>query len=625
MKFVFIRATRPLPSSILFITGGPSTSSGVSYLGVPFDRLAARNPNHNTLLNNLDVAWNAQPYGATRGKFRTSTIGLDPAQTTPVEQQTLRFGSYMGLPAYVLSAETGENSSSIFGNLDVAAFGLPLSRAEGSFSTGTVAIDPWTDPDAFANPPLVAGAAWGVPSLKLSADSDLTAPQFNTLDYGYYGSPYGTGTGSSSGSGAPPVTVVDEFSAAISGTNLDAESGTSGWTSELGLLETRSANPAPYSGSTYFYGGSNSAETVARQRIDLLEATSLTSSQIASGGYLVELKWAQANYTDQNDNGGMGFRFLDENQTEILTSYAGMVTVTPGLVWAVRSHVTQVPAETRYVDLLIRAVRTDGTNNDTYIDGVEARCYRPGYINYPVWSTTSDGSSITSGLHSDAYAGYLSLAVPMNGEIGGSVFSDELPSGRVSQSKPLTVGGSLRTVTSVSKYYGSSGYFDGSTAYLGVTGDADFSFGQGDFTVEFWIRPEVQQADKTLVGFRAPGVASGLVIELGGRNGSTPGSLRVLGIAEGYVESVTAVGSALSWTHCAITRESGLLRVFVNGILEATAYDGNFYAHSQSRPIVGADDYAAVPASRFFQGWMQDLRIYKGIAKYKESFGISTN
>ncbi len=155
---------------------------------------------------------------------------------------------------------------------------------------------------------------------------------------------------------------------AVALVNPGAESGTTGWTDELGGLGTRSDTPAPYAGTAYFFGGAY-AETRASQRVDLVAAGAAVVA-LDAGTCAATVGWQQASYDGTNDPGACGLRFLDAALAELSTSMGTDTLVSPALTWSARSHSAAIPAGARYVDVLIHAVRAAGTNNDGYFDAL---------------------------------------------------------------------------------------------------------------------------------------------------------------------------------------------------------------------------------------------------------------
>lgn len=164
-------------------------------------------------------------------------------------------------------------------------------------------------------------------------------------------------------------------------TNPGAETGdTTGWTNEVGGLAVRNASPPPSSGAWYFSGGAV-AQTIARQRVDLLALTGLSGAEVDAGGLWVKERWLQSAYSVQ-DPCGMGVRKLDASQAQQALDYNGIVATPHGggasgpWYWYERSQSSSIPSGCRYLDAVYRADRDSGTNNDGYIDSIRLVVYR---------------------------------------------------------------------------------------------------------------------------------------------------------------------------------------------------------------------------------------------------------
>lgn len=158
--------------------------------------------------------------------------------------------------------------------------------------------------------------------------------------------------------------------------NAGAEAGdTSAWTDELGALAVRSSNPDPYEGAYYFSGGT-AAETIASQRVAVADM-GLSTSLVDYGICWAVLEWAQATFAAQADTARLGFRFLDETETEISEEYAAAFAPTPSGSFVPRSYGVAVPVNTRYIEVLIDMVRVDGVNNDGYVDDIRGAVIVP--------------------------------------------------------------------------------------------------------------------------------------------------------------------------------------------------------------------------------------------------------
>jgi hypothetical protein len=159
--------------------------------------------------------------------------------------------------------------------------------------------------------------------------------------------------------------VVSSFSVTL--TNPGAETGnTTGWTNELGALGVNSSGPDAYDGTYYFYGGT-SAETRARQRVDIV-AAGLDSGDIDNGRSYADLSAWMAGFPVDTDQGEIGIRFLNAAQATISTVYSGLVNRTD--TWVLVNLRNNIPVGTRYIDVLLHAKRFSGTNNDAYFDDI---------------------------------------------------------------------------------------------------------------------------------------------------------------------------------------------------------------------------------------------------------------
>jgi hypothetical protein len=173
-----------------------------------------------------------------------------------------------------------------------------------------------------------------------------------------------------------------------------------------------------------------------------------------------------------------------------------------------------------------------------------------------------------------------------------------------------------RVVTSTYKYGSGSYYFDGTGDYMYVMGtSSEMAFGTGDFTVEFWVYPAAANQTATIIGWR-PTNTNGAYINLY----LLSGSIYL------YVSSADRISggsvSASAWSHIALARSNGVTKLFLNGTQTGSNYtDSNSYLVGANRPLIGANDY---DVSSPFNGYIDDLRITKGYARYTANFTAPT-
>ncbi len=167
-------------------------------------------------------------------------------------------------------------------------------------------------------------------------------------------------------------------------------------------------------------------------------------------------------------------------------------------------------------------------------------------------------------------------------------------------------GSAVVVSTAQSKYGGSSIYFDGAfSSYLYPTAaGANFTFGTSDFCIEAWVRPTASAAvTKYLIDFR---VANGAYPSL---------SLNASNVLLYTANSSTRItGPTLSddtWYHIALSRSGTSTKLWVDGAQVGSTYtDSTDYLNPAPYPYIG----------QVFKGWMDDIRITKGAARYTSGF-----
>jgi len=221
------------------------------------------------------------------------------------------------------------------------------------------------------------------------------------------------------------------------------------------------------------------------------------------------------------------------------------------------------------------------------------------------------------GLAPDPFINNLVLALPFNSE---SVFSDISPRGigigpvglgTTTASLPFGVSGVTTTspgITTFSKYYGNSCFFNGNTQYFTTAGIPDLV---NDLTIETWFHMYGMTPPSGNINPRIVGSSGGfnLVIQ-------SDGTVR-LDLSAVYYSSVGLVTSGV-WNHIAYTRSGNTNTVYLNGIVAITT------TTSTAGPTISGNNFVIgreYNQSSWFYGYMQDLKVYNGVAKYT---GIST-
>ena len=177
----------------------------------------------------------------------------------------------------------------------------------------------------------------------------------------------------------------------------------------------------------------------------------------------------------------------------------------------------------------------------------------------------------------------------------------------------LETVGDAQISTTQSKWGGSSMYFDGSgDALQGPANIPQAQFGTGDFTVECWL---YQTATNTYPSVLEIGnhLAAGGILFIGS-NGST---ITAYSASYGGFMGTATAPSLNTWNHIAWVRYNDTFKIYVNGVGN-TGITATTNFNSSTTLTVGAEQ--SLNASYTYAGYIDDLRITKGYARYTANF-----
>ncbi len=175
----------------------------------------------------------------------------------------------------------------------------------------------------------------------------------------------------------------------------------------------------------------------------------------------------------------------------------------------------------------------------------------------------------------------------------------------------ITLNGDVKPSTAQTKYLSSSMYFDGTDDYIHIQPFSDgFNFGTSDFTIEFWMYLTSVSGERIMLDSRAGHTDAGLLIMLnsGVMKNLTAGAPRTTG--------GTTI-AADTWYHVAVVRDSTSLRTYLNGTEETGSAS---YASSVSNPSGVFSIGTGFNGASDLAGYMSDVRITKGLARYTANF-----
>ena len=170
--------------------------------------------------------------------------------------------------------------------------------------------------------------------------------------------------------------------------------------------------------------------------------------------------------------------------------------------------------------------------------------------------------------------------------------------------------------TTTVKYGTGAMEFDGTGDHLATNGNPNlFAFGSGDFTIECWVYFNSLSGAQIIYDGR-PSTAQTTQPTI-----YTSGSTLYYYTNSGNRITATTL-SVSTWYHIALTRSGTDTKLFVNGTQSGSTYtDSTVYTNSDGRPFIGADSFNnGSPPGNFMNGFIDDLRITKGIARYTANF-----
>jgi hypothetical protein len=183
----------------------------------------------------------------------------------------------------------------------------------------------------------------------------------------------------------------------------------------------------------------------------------------------------------------------------------------------------------------------------------------------------------------------------------------------------LETVGNAQISTSVSKFGGGSMSFDGSGDWLTGPNTPNLYIGSGNFTIEGWLYLNTTGSEKGIVSqFNAGGSGPGWTLYIKSSN-----------VLEFYggVGTVTVTGtttlSATTWTHFAVVRSGSTITIYVNGTAGGSATNSSFSDETSGLMYIGSR--ADNPSAKSLNGYIDDLRITKGIARYTSNFTPQTS
>ena len=189
----------------------------------------------------------------------------------------------------------------------------------------------------------------------------------------------------------------------------------------------------------------------------------------------------------------------------------------------------------------------------------------------------------------------------------------------------LETVGDARVSRAVSKFGAGAMFFDGTgdglyspSSSFGASSRL-FNFGTGNFTIEFWMYFNSKTGYQTIISYGyTPNTVNGWVLQTGFGDGKIL-FVKTTGSSASIIASDT--GSTVNtgqWYHIAIVRSGSTTTIYRDGTSVGSGSDTNNYSLVANLYIGGGSSIAF--DSYFFNGYIDDLRITKGVARYTANF-----
>ena len=379
---------------------------------------------------------------------------------------------------------------------------------------------------------------------------------------------------------------------------------------------TPSVQPfSPFAPTSAYSTSVNGGSLISNAAANYLSIPSTSTLAFGTGDFTIEY-WAYTNVSGQYQqcfyNGSTGGMQLYLNPSQQFTySHSGvgeLIISTIAVNLNTWNHVA--------------VSRSSGTTK-TFVNGVQAGTL----ADTTNWTNTtykilSEGASPTYGYISNfrvvkGTALYTSNFTPPTAPLTAITNTSLLLSGTNAGIYDNAIKNDLETVgnaqvsTSVVKYGTGSMKFNGTTDYLTLPSTPNLAMGSGNFTWELWVYVNSFSTFQAFIDSRTSTQGEGLYF------GINFSSNAVVVYDNGGVAILTSSTTltASTWTHIALVRNAGTLTLYFNGVSVGSV--ANTFNLSSTKYGIGVIISTLL---YFLNGYIDDLRITKGIARYTANF-----
>ena len=173
------------------------------------------------------------------------------------------------------------------------------------------------------------------------------------------------------------------------------------------------------------------------------------------------------------------------------------------------------------------------------------------------------------------------------------------------------------TTNSIVKQDAYSWSFNGTSQYFTVPSNATYAL-SGDFTIECWFYMTATNLYPSIICCTVSGATAWSLAF----SASTSTPIFAHLTVSTVILSAGGNVSLNAWHHFAVTRQSGLATLWIDGVNQGTATDATSYVNSGITVGVGTTAAGAPAASEYFSGSVCGIRVSK-FARYAANFSNS--
>lgn len=184
--------------------------------------------------------------------------------------------------------------------------------------------------------------------------------------------------------------------------------------------------------------------------------------------------------------------------------------------------------------------------------------------------------------------------------------------------------GTAELDTAQKKFGTASLLLDGNSDYLWAANHADWDFGAGEFTIDLRVRFNALPAPAAFQTIVSQWISAGanysFVFALSNDGGNYKLSFyySTTGANILFVHSDVITLAVETWYHFTVVRDGNTLRFFVEGVAKGTGDLTGVTIHNSTAKLnIGTQGDGS---SDFVNGWIDEVRISKGVARWTEDF-----